>query len=97
MIDERKAQKQTEASTTSVTSSVKIYHIPSTWIKESNFTKDGSLYCINIIDTPGFGDTRGIEMEASLNTMIQETLKGLNTVDNILLVVKSTETRLAAA
>ena len=33
MIDERAIYKQNRVSTTSVTSSVKFYHIPSTWIK----------------------------------------------------------------
>lgn len=36
-------------------------------------------------------------MEITLYTMIQETLKGLDTIDNILLVVKSSVTRLGAA
>ena len=83
--------------TASVTSSCKIYHIPSTWIKEFLFTKDGLPYCINIIDTPGYGDTRGLDMEIALKKMIEETLKGLDTVDNILLVVRSSETRLGSA
>lgn len=98
MIDERKIYEEiNKKNTISVTSSVKIYHIPSSWIKDANFSNNGSRYCINIMDTPGFGDTRGLEMELTLNAMIQETLKGLDSIDNILLVVKSTDTRLGAA
>ncbi len=71
MIDERKIyEKINKKNTISVTSSVKIYHIPSSWIKEAHFSNNGSRYCINIMDTPGFGDTRGLEMELTLNAMI---------------------------
>ena len=71
MIDERKIyEKINKKNTISVTSSVKIYHIPSSWIKEAHFSNNGSRYCINIMDTPGFGDTRGLEMEFTLNAMI---------------------------
>jgi hypothetical protein len=71
MIDERKIYEEiNKKNTISVTSSVKIYHIPSSWIKDANFSNNGSRYCINIMDTPGFGDTRGLEMELTLNAMI---------------------------
>ena len=71
MIDERKIHQDIGIkNTSSVTSSVTIYHIPSSWIKEAHFNTDGTPYCINIIDTPGFGDTRGLEMETSLNARI---------------------------
>ena len=71
MIDERKIYEEiNKKNTISVTSSVKIYHIPSSWIKEAHFSNNRSRYCINIMDTPGFGDTRGLEMELTLNAMI---------------------------
>lgn len=45
----------------STTSSITIYHIPSSWIKKARFNENGIPYCINIIDSPGFADTRGLD------------------------------------
>ncbi len=77
--------------TRSMTSSVTTYHIPSSWIKNGRFNTNNDPYCINIIDTPGFGDTRGLEMEKCINEMIKNSLLSIDTIDNILLVVKSNE------
>jgi hypothetical protein len=74
-----------------MTSSVTTYHIPSNWIKHGRFNHNKDPYCINIIDTPGFGDTRGLEMEKCINEMIKNSLQSIDTIDSIFLVVKSNE------
>ena len=74
-----------------MTSSVSIYHIPSTEIKRP-ITQGQS--CINIIDTPGFGDTRGAQWDEKIEKMISAILHEVETLDYIAIVVKSTENRL---
>lgn len=49
--------------------------------------------CVNIIDTPGFGDTRGSEYDQIFFQMIAAVLKEIETLDYIMLVVKATENR----
>ncbi len=73
----------------SITSSFTIYHIPSSWIKQARFNTNEAPYCINIIDTPGFADTRGLNQDFLCNFMLKEVLNQLDTIDNILLVVSS--------
>ena len=51
-------------------------------------------HCINIIDTPGFGDTRGQVWDHKIFEMIRGLLNTLKTLDYVGLVVKATETRL---
>ena len=46
-----------------MTSDVNVYHIPSTALKKDLFAK---TCCINIVDTPGFGDTRGAAWDAKI-------------------------------
>jgi hypothetical protein len=43
------------------TTSVITYHIPSSWIKQARYKSNNRSYCINIIDSPGFADTRGFD------------------------------------
>ena len=50
-------QKEEQAQLSSMTSEVTIYHIPSGEIKQQICAE--GICCVNIIDTPGFGDTRG--------------------------------------
>ena len=75
----------------SMTSSVTIYHIPSTEIKRK---VSNSPCCINFIDTPGFGDTRGPKWDETIAKMISKLIHEVETLDYIAIVVKSTENRL---
>ena len=77
-----------------MTSSVNLYHIPSKYIK-AKVAHGDTQCCINIIDSPGFGDTRGEEMDKKINYMIRATLLKMKTLDYLLMVIKSTENRLA--
>ena len=71
-----------------------IYHIPSRDIV-NGLSREPC--CINLIDTPGFGDTRGPEWDKKISQMITELLGGIPTLDYILMVVKATENRLGEA
>merc|ERR1712110_86299 len=51
-------------------------------------------YCINIIDSPGFGDTRGIQMDEQIARMVGATIKTLDSLDYLLVVSQSTITRI---
>ena len=78
----------------SQTSKVSIYHIPSEHIVNG---VSQEKHCINIIDTPGFGDTRGIVWDYKIFEMIKGCLTELQTLDYISLVVKASENRLASS
>jgi len=97
ILSERKKRKKSVkiGSSDSVTSAVTIYHIKSEWIK--NYINPDRRACINIIDTPGFGDTRGLKWDRLIYEMIELTLKNLKMLDYVLLVTKSTDTRLGAS
>ena len=70
----------------SVTDDVNIYYIR-TSIEDMKY--------IRIVDTPGFGDTRGIEYDKKIIDMIRETFtKKCDTINAICFVAKSNETRL---
>ena len=58
----------------SMTSTVSIYHIPSSAIVNS-LSYDSS--CVNLIDTPGFGDTRGHAWDEIISKMITELLNSI--------------------
>ena len=60
--------------TISMTNSVTIYHIPASAIvnKVGKYSS-----CINIIDTPGFGDRRGIEWDVRVFNMISNLLNSM--------------------
>ena len=75
-----------------MTSKVTIYHIPNDFIAHHPH-KSAEGCCVNIIDTPGFGDTRGAVWDKKIANMIGTLLKSLFTLDYICLVVKSTENR----
>ena len=74
-----------------MTSSVTIYHIPKEHISNELST---TSCCINIIDTPGFGDTRGPVWDEKIAKMIGKTLHLLTSLDYFLMAVKSTDNRL---
>ena len=73
-----------------MTSSVTIYHIPSEYIV--NYPSE-SPCCINIIDTPGFGDTRGHAWDVMISKMITALLKTITTLNYILITCKSSTNR----
>ena len=75
----------------SMTSTVTIYHIPAEHIV-NKISKENC--CINIIDTPGFGDTRGRAWDWKIFKMINHLLDSLDSLNYMLMVVKATENRL---
>ena len=75
----------------SMTSDVSIYHIPHNLIV-NNLSNTPS--CINIIDTPGFADTRGAAWDEKIKNMIIALLKRLETLDYLCIVVKGSSIRL---
>ena len=63
-----------------------IYHIPADQIKVPvGFTPT----CINIIDTPGLGDTRGKTWDVAILEMIKDLLSSLNSLDYVMMTMKS--------
>ena len=76
-----------------MTSDVSIYHISSSDIQNSIFGQDIAC-CVNIIDTPGFGDTRGPNWDLKIEKMIKGTLMNLESLDYVTCVVKGTTNRL---
>lgn len=78
LIDERaelSGRDKDSQQAASVTSKVTIYHIPSKWIKKAGLKeKHDEPYCINLVDTPGFGDTRGSEVDSGIFTMIGQMI-----------------------
>ena len=71
---------------TSVTDTVNIYYIR---------TNMPDMKYVRIVDTPGFGDTRGITYDKKIIDMIRETFtKHCDTINAICFVAKSNETRL---
>ena len=75
-----------------MTSKVTIYHIPSSAIVNSPYTSD---CCVNIVDTPGFGDTRGDKWDEQISNMIAQLLTTITALDYILIVAKANESRLS--
>ena len=51
---------------------------------------------VRIIDTPGFGDTKGITVDDLITNKFEALFKKISKIDYILLTIKSTETRLLA-
>ena len=82
------------AQTMSMTSTVTIYHIPADVIVKNIGSKK---CCINIIDTPGFGDTRGHGWDWKIFNMVNNLLNTMNSLNYMLLVVKATEMRLTSS
>ena len=70
----------------SITSEVNIYNIR---------TNSNEIPNIRIVDTPGFGDTRGLDYDSKIIDMIKDTFKKeCDVITAICFVAKSTETRL---
>ena len=74
-----------------MTSTVTIYHIPCRYIV-NEISKDNC--CINIIDTPGFGDTRGRVWDVKIFNMITNLLTTIESINYIMMTVKATEMKL---
>lgn len=96
LVDERKhLSKNKGTQLFSMTSETTVYHIPYEWIKQGHFSDD--QFCINIIDTPGYGDTSGYKQDMRIFSMITNTFKNLQTIDYICLVNKASDNRLVAS
>ena len=79
-----------------MTSNVTIYHIPKK-IVINHLKKEPC--CLNIIDTPGFADTRGESWDKKISNMISTLLNkntGMKTLDYVLLAVNGTTNRLSS-
>ena len=74
-----------------MTSTVSIYHIPSSAIQTEAFYSD---CCINVIDTPGFGDTRGVAWDAKIEKLISGLLNKIPKLDYVNIVYKGSSNRL---
>ena len=62
-----------------------------------NIKPHGNIPSIKIIDTPGFGDTRGIAQDKIIRDKIVDTFKNrLNTINVICFVAQSSNARLTA-
>lgn len=77
-----------------MTSEVTIYHIPADEIKVKLCEQGVGKTCVNIIDTPGFGDTRGPKWDEKIFEMLSQLLHELESLDYFMIVVKSTDNRL---
>ncbi|XP_071148474.1 uncharacterized protein [Mytilus edulis] len=64
-----------------------------------NDVSDRVNYTINLIDTPGFGDTRGLEQDAKIIEQIRELFnskgeRGVATLDAVCFILKAPDARL---
>ena len=75
-----------------MTSAVSIYHIPSDLIVNC---PSQTPCCVNIIDTPGFGDTRGFQWDVQIKNMATQFLNKIKFLDYILFAVKSNDNRVS--
>ncbi|XP_062343311.1 uncharacterized protein LOC134041081 [Osmerus eperlanus] len=81
---------QTRSQTESQTTAITVYEI---FGEES----DRIPFSLTIIDTPGFGDTRGIEQDELITKYLQELFtspKGVDVIDAVCFVVKANQSRL---
>ena len=70
-----------------------MYHIPQSMIKNKI---NGKSCGINIIDTPGYGDTEGLEKDEKTKRMLHHLFKSFESLDYLIIVSKSSETRMDA-
>ena len=75
-----------------MTSDVTIYHISSEIIEKNIFGANAPC-CVNIIDTPGFGDSRGINWDRKIEEMCKGLLYQLECLDYVMCVVKASQNR----
>ena len=88
----------------------KIVDIEKSGLSSQSVTKDVTAYVLNenkfgfkltIVDTPGFGDTKGLLADKKTTSLIKELFEnqgdaGIQCLDAVFFVVKSTDTRLTA-
>ena len=78
-------------------------HSQTQWITAYTFPKQGQLelpYTFTIIDTPGYGDTRGLHRDNEITKQIKEFFnlkgkQGIDHLDGIGFVVKASSNRLS--
>ncbi|KAL1279270.1 hypothetical protein QQF64_025943 [Cirrhinus molitorella] len=86
LIDEGKQKSQAESQTSEITA-YKINHMDGFQI----------TYSLTIVDTPGFGDTRGISQDQKITKQIQEFFsarRGIDCIDAVCFVVQASLARL---
>ncbi|CAI5666117.1 unnamed protein product [Oreochromis niloticus] len=87
IVEEEKNENQTESQTAEVV----VYEI-------FGFDNETRPYSLTIIDTPGFGDTRGIEHDAIISQQLLDLFRsedGVHEVHAVGLVMKATDNRLS--
>ena len=90
---EGEAQDETKAvQIHSMTSEITIYHVPSTALDVGKLSSVPC--CVNIIDTPGFGDTRGPSKDAQIEQMLTQLLRTIPSFNYISVVFKASNNRL---
>ena len=70
-----------------------MYHVPQSMIK---IKINGISSGINIIDTPGYGDTEGLEKDEKTKRMLHHLFRSFEHLDYLIIVSKSSETRMDA-
>ncbi|XP_029371550.1 uncharacterized protein LOC115051906 [Echeneis naucrates] len=84
-------EEMQEASSESITEKVTVYEL-------FGFKGKSISYSLTIIDTPGFGDTRGIERDAMISRTLLDLFRseeGIHQIDVVGLVLKAPENRLS--
>ena len=76
-------------------------HSQTSWVKAYKFmhpSKNGVPYRLTIVDTPGYGDTRGIEQDKLITAQIKEFFSskdfGVDHINGVAFVVKASDVRL---
>eukprot|EP00485_Elphidium_margaritaceum_P008381 CAMPEP_0202690846 /NCGR_PEP_ID=MMETSP1385-20130828/5733_1 /ASSEMBLY_ACC=CAM_ASM_000861 /TAXON_ID=933848 /ORGANISM="Elphidium margaritaceum" /LENGTH=654 /DNA_ID=CAMNT_0049346161 /DNA_START=1369 /DNA_END=3333 /DNA_ORIENTATION=+ len=87
LIAEAKNQKISKDSTKSQTQDITKYHL-----RELPAVN----HALNIIDTPGFGDTEGPEQDLKIRTKFKDFFTEIPYIDAVYFVVKASDTRLGA-
>ncbi|XP_060776401.1 uncharacterized protein LOC132885892 [Neoarius graeffei] len=87
-ITEEGENNQTSDQSQSQTTQITVYEV---------FAQDNPI-CLTIIDTPGYGDTRGMDMDKQIAENLYKLFhndNGVKELDAVCLVVKATENRLS--
>ena len=88
------SNEKSKSKTESITKNVVIYHIPKAFITQYN-TMGIDQKCINLIDTPGFGQSGGTAEDEKVASCLVEMVKELKHLDYICLCVKASENRVS--
>lgn len=87
-ITEEEKDKQMQDQSESQTSEITVYEV---------FAQDNPM-CLTVIDTPGYGDTRGIEYDKQIAENLYKLFhsdSGVKAIDAVCLVVKASVNRLS--